>query len=62
MGQCAQRRPLSDLTTREIRERAREYRDAAEACHWPYAYSALLRLATRYEALATQREPPLCSA
>ena len=47
--------PISTLSTEELRERARRYREMALCAGNPVAHAGLLKLAQRFEALAETR-------
>ena len=49
-------RPLRELSLAELRARATEYREMAQAARTEQARQGLLRLSERFEELAEQRE------
>jgi hypothetical protein len=56
------RRPLSDLSGEELRERAQQHRDMAATARQAVAYNGLLKLASRLDALADAKEAPAARA
>jgi hypothetical protein len=54
--------PLSELSARELRSRALEYREMAGSATTAVVYAGLLRLAERFEALAATRAAELPAA
>jgi hypothetical protein len=50
------RRPISDLSALELRDRARDCREMAGTAGGMVAYTGLLKLAARLDALADARE------
>jgi hypothetical protein len=48
--------PLSDLSARELRARARQYCEMANSAKTAVVHASLLRLAERFEVLADKKE------